>query len=52
MSYRFRAWLCWLVGSGILMGFIPGCSPAYDKTDADKEVYRIIDDKRQADFGS
>ena len=31
---------------------LAGCSTDYYKADADKEVYRIIDDKWQEDFGS
>jgi outer membrane protein TolC len=37
----------------ILTGFlVSGCSTEYYKTDADKEVNRILDEKWQEDFGS
>jgi outer membrane protein TolC len=37
------------MGAGLFLG---GCSTEYYKEDADKEVYRIIDEKWQGDFGS
>jgi outer membrane protein TolC len=40
-------WLCAAAGCG----FIGGCSPQHYKDDADKEVYKIIDDKWNEDFG-
>jgi len=39
--------LCAAVG----LGMVGGCSPAHYKVQADKEAYRIIDDKWQDSFG-
>ena len=43
--------LCWVLGVSVILGFSGACSPAYHKADADKEVYKIIDNKWQDDFG-
>jgi len=43
--------LCWVLGVAVVLGFAGACSPEYHKADADKEVYKIIDDKWQDDFG-
>ncbi|MCH7558815.1 MAG: TolC family protein [Planctomycetes bacterium] len=43
--------LCWLLGIAVVLGFIGACSPQHHKADADEEVYKIIDDKWQDDFG-
>jgi len=43
--------LCWVLGVAVIFGFSGACSPAYHKADADKEVYKIIDNKWQDDFG-
>jgi len=53
MFCKFRpvTLLCWLFGIAVVLGFAGGCSPQYHKADADKEVYKIIDDKWQDDFG-
>jgi len=40
-----------LVGIAVISGFSGGCSPEQYKADADKEVYQIIDEKWQDDFG-
>ncbi len=34
-----------------MLGFAGACSPEYYRADADEEVYKIIDDKWQDDFG-
>ncbi|MCH8120014.1 MAG: TolC family protein [Planctomycetes bacterium] len=43
--------LCWLLGIAVVLGFVCACSPQHHKADADEEVYKIIDDKWQDDFG-
>jgi len=43
--------LFWLLGIVVITGFTGGCSPEQYKADADKEVYQIIDDKWQDEFG-
>jgi len=44
--------LQWVLSTAIALGFVAGCSPERYKAEADKEVYRIIDDKWQDDFGA
>jgi outer membrane protein TolC len=53
MFCKFRpvTLLCWLFGIAVVLGFTGACSPQYHRADADKEVYKIIDDKWQDDFG-
>jgi len=53
MFCKFRpvTLLCWVLGFAVMLGFSGACSPEYHKADADKEVYKIIDDKWQDDFG-
>ncbi len=53
MSYKFRpvTLLCWVLGVAVVLGFTGGCSPEHYRADADKEVYKIIDDKWEDDFG-
>ncbi len=53
MLCKFRpvTLLCWVLGIAVVLGFAGACSPQYHKADADKEVYKIIDDKWQDDFG-
>ncbi len=43
--------LCWLLGIAVILGFAGACGPEQYKADADEEVYKIIDDKWQDDFG-
>ena len=43
--------LFFVLGFAVITGFSGGCSPEQYKADADKEVYQIIDDKWQDDFG-
>jgi len=43
--------LCWVLGVAVVLGFAGACSPEHYRADADKEVYKIIDDKWQDDFG-
>jgi len=43
--------LCWVLGFAVMLGFAGACSPEQYRADADKEVYKIIDDKWQDDFG-
>jgi len=52
MFHRFRLWLCRLFGAGVLVAFVAGCSPERYKTEADKEVYQIIDEKWHDSFGA
>ena len=52
MFHRFRLWLWRLLGAGVFVGFVAGCSPDRYKAEADKEVYQIIDDKWQDGFGN
>jgi outer membrane protein TolC len=52
MFHGFRLWLGPLVGAGLLIVFVAGCSPEHYKADADKEVYQIIDDKWDDSFGA
>jgi len=53
MFCKFRpvTLLCWLFGIAVVLGFAGSCSPEHYRADADKEVYKIIDDKWQDDFG-
>ena len=41
----------WFIGAIIFLVAINGCSRKYYKEDADKEVYKILEDKWQDDFG-
>jgi len=43
--------LFFVLGFAVISVFSGGCSPEQYKADADKEVYQIIDDKWQDDFG-
>jgi len=54
MFYRFRPIALLYGGLGIILIFFitGGCSPEHYKTDADKEVYSIIDGKWQDSFGT
>ncbi len=54
MFRRFRGetLLCWVFGVAMILGICGGCSPDQYKAKADKEVYKIIDDKWQDDFGN
>lgn len=54
MFRRFRGetLLCWVLGTATILGICGGCSPDQYKAKADKEVYEIIDDKWQDDFGN
>ena len=53
MFCKFRpvTLLCWVLGVAVMLGFAGACSPEYYRADADEEVYKIIDDKWQDDFG-
>ena len=53
MFCKFRpvTLLCWVLGVAVILGFAGACSPEHYRADADKEVYKIIDDKWQDDFG-
>ncbi len=53
MFCKFRpvTLLCWVLGIAVMLGFAGACSPEHYRADADKEVYKIIDDKWQDDFG-
>ncbi len=50
-KFRPLTLLCWLFGIAVVLGFAGACSPEHYRADADKEVYKIIDDKWQDDFG-
>ncbi len=52
MFQKLRLWLWGLLGAGVFVGFVAGCSPERYKAEADKEVYQIIDDKWQDGFGN
>jgi outer membrane protein TolC len=43
--------LFFVLGFAVITGFAGGCSPEQYKADADKEVYKIIDDKWEDEFG-
>ncbi len=47
---RLEAYLCRALGIAIIL-VLAGCSPQQYKAEADKEVYQIIDNKWQDDFG-
>lgn len=47
---RLETFLCWALGIAVMLGFA-GCSPEQYKAEADKEVYQIIDNKWQDEFG-
>jgi len=47
---RLEVFLCWALGIAVMLGFA-GCSPEQYKAEADKEVYQIIDNKWQDEFG-
>jgi len=54
MLRRFRGetLLCWVLGAAAIVGLCGACSPDQYKAKADKEVYEIIDNKWQDDFGN
>lgn len=54
MLCRFRGetLLSWALGAATILGFCGACSPEQYKAKADKEVYEIIDEKWQEDFGN
>ncbi len=43
--------LFFVLGFAVISGFTGGCSPEQYKADADKEVYKIIDEKWEDEFG-
>jgi len=47
---RLETFFCRVLGIAVILGFA-GCSPEQYKAQADKEVYQIIDNKWQDDFG-
>ena len=47
---RLETFLCRVLGIAVILG-LAGCSPEQHKAEADKEVYQIIDNKWQGDFG-
>jgi outer membrane protein TolC len=49
---RTQAWLSWVPCTAMIFGLLGACSPSHYKAEADKEVYQIIDDKWQPDFGT
>jgi len=50
--FRCETLLCWVLGAASVVGFCGACSPDQYKAEADKEVYGIIEEKWQDDFGS
>jgi len=53
MLRRIRpvTFLCRVLGIAVIFGITGACSPEQYKAEADKEVYQIIDNKWQDDFG-
>jgi len=53
MVHKFRGVrvVYWILSAAIILGISGACSPEHYKAEADKEVYQIIDDKWQDDFG-
>ncbi len=53
MFRKFRPLTLLLYGlcTGVILGLAGACSPAHYKTDADKEVYKIIDGKWKDSYG-
>jgi outer membrane protein TolC len=51
LSFRQGGLLCLVLLSGLCLSGISGCSTQDYKREADEEVYRIIDQKWQAQFG-
>jgi outer membrane protein TolC len=54
MSFNLRLTIvfCLVVCSAVIFGLCGGCSREHYKSEADKEVYNIIDSKWQDDFGN
>ena len=52
LQFQTQTLLPRVLSTVIALGFVVGCSPERYKAEADKEVYRIIDDKWQDDFGA
>lgn len=50
-NFRLVTLLCCGLCAAIIFGMAGACSPEHYKTDADKEVYKIIDHKWQDSFG-
>ncbi len=48
---RPRVWLLWALCGALALGLVVGCSRDYYKEQADEEVYEILEDKWQDDFG-
>ncbi len=53
MVHRFQVVRVFLpvLSAAVILGITGACSPEHYKAEADKEVYQIIDDKWQDDFG-
>lgn len=49
-SWQVRL-LCWGLCTAVILGMAGACSPEHYKAEADKEVYKIINNKWQAGFG-
>ncbi|TKJ34310.1 MAG: hypothetical protein CEE38_18580 [Planctomycetes bacterium B3_Pla] len=49
--FPFMTWVCGVLAAAVVFGLAGACSPEHYKAEADKEVYRIIDDKWQDGFG-
>jgi len=52
VSFRGKTFLCWAFGAAVAFGFCGACSPEKYKAEADREVYGIIEEKWQPDFGN
>ncbi len=50
-NFRPVKLLCWGLCTAVILGIAGACSPEQYKAQADKEVYEIIDDKWQDEFG-
>ena len=50
-NFRIVRLLCWGFYAAAALGLAGGCSTEHYKTEADKEVYKIIDSKWQDSFG-
>lgn len=53
VNYKIKplSFLYWIVGLVVVTAIFSGCSRKFHKEDADKEVYRIMEEKWQDDFG-
>ncbi|MHC4396033.1 MAG: TolC family protein [Planctomycetota bacterium] len=50
-SFRVKTLLFWTACAAVIFGLCGGCSREHYKSEADEEVYKIIDSKWRDDFG-